>query len=86
MKELGLWKPSGFPRPSDDFVALIEALPPPKAEALAWLEGATTQSVKLALHSVVQDMEGLLFVDLKPCWVGGANTNDISNTWWPVSK
>jgi hypothetical protein len=52
VKELGLWKPAGFPRPSDDFVALIEALPAPKAEALAWLEGAM-EAVKLAVHSVV---------------------------------
>lgn len=50
VKELGLWKPAGFPRPSDDFVALIEALPPPKAEALAWLEGANMQCVLLATH------------------------------------
>jgi hypothetical protein len=50
VKELGLWKPSGFPRPSDDFVALIEALPPPKAEALAWLEGASMPLVLVATH------------------------------------
>jgi len=54
----GIWEPAGgaaaYPQPGDDFVAQVEALPPPKADAVAWLAGSGPQPGRFARATVVR--------------------------------
>lgn len=57
VKELNLWKPGAggaYPQPHEDFVAVVEALPPPKSEAVAWLGGGRQRPTRFARATVVR--------------------------------
>lgn len=46
-KHFDLWIGSGYPDPENDFVAQVEVLPLPKAEAVAWLDSAAASDTPM---------------------------------------